>query len=144
MSKQESIRAIEAMIKNGYAETHVGYHAEYRFWAGDWQRGAYAQVAKSYGGTYRVYGHSYTEVFDRLLQLGFSHPDADHYLSPQEAAQIKGVTLNSLWRLLRDDQRRTAFFPRAIISGEGRRREYRLHPDDVRDWKPRRRAKQAQ
>lgn len=144
MSNQESIRAIEAMIENGYAETHVGYHAEYRFWAGDWRRGAYAQIAEPYGGTYRVYGRSYAEVLDHLFQRGFTMPRIDSYLSPQEAAQIKGVALNSLWRLLRDDQRRAAFFPRAIISGEGRRREYRLHPDDVRDWKPRRRAKLAQ
>ena len=62
------------------------------------------------------------------------------WYSPKEAAQIKGVTLNSLLRLLRDERRRAAFFPSAIIRGEGRRREYRLHPDDVLLWKPRSRA----
>lgn len=62
------------------------------------------------------------------------------WLSPKEAAKIKDVSLNSLLRLLRDERRRAAFFPSAVIRGEGRRREYLLHPDDVLLWKPRSRA----
>lgn len=53
---------IEMLINNGYAETHVGYHSEYQIWNGYPRRGAYAQIAAPYGGTKRLYAHSYAEL----------------------------------------------------------------------------------
>ena len=55
---------IENIIRNesDYAETHVGYHAEYRQFNGIWVRGAYAQIARPHGGTYRIYAQSYSEL----------------------------------------------------------------------------------
>ena len=68
MTKQETIAAmIETRIENGYAETHVGYHADYRMWHGEWRRGAYAQIAASYGGTKRIYARSYAELYKSLV-----------------------------------------------------------------------------
>ena len=55
-------KEIEILIQNGYAETHVGYHAEYRMWKGEWRRGAYAQIAAPYNGTIRIYERSYAEL----------------------------------------------------------------------------------
>lgn len=67
MTKQETIAAIEKLIENGYAETHLGYHAEYRMWNSEWRRGAYAQIAQPYGGTKRIYERSYAELYTTLL-----------------------------------------------------------------------------
>jgi hypothetical protein len=53
---------IKRLIQNGYPETHVGYHAEYRNWKGEWVRGCYAQIAAPYGGTIRIYERSYAEL----------------------------------------------------------------------------------
>ena len=53
---------IAKLIENGYAETEVGYHSEYRLWKGEWRRGAYAQIAAPYGGTIRLYARSYAEL----------------------------------------------------------------------------------
>jgi len=59
---------IGQLIENGYPETHVGYHAEYRMWKGEWRRGAYAQIAKPYGGTIRLYARSYAELLIDVLE----------------------------------------------------------------------------
>ena len=53
---------IEKLIANGFAETHVGFHAEYRSWDMRWQRGVYAQIAESFGDTRRIYAKSYAEL----------------------------------------------------------------------------------
>jgi hypothetical protein len=55
-------KEIERLIRNGYSETHVGYHAEYRNWKGEWVRGCYAQIAAPYGGTIRIYAPSYAKL----------------------------------------------------------------------------------
>jgi hypothetical protein len=65
MNKQIK-ETIREKISNGYAETHVGYHAEYRMWHGEWQRGCYAQIAALYGGTIRIYGESYAELLENI------------------------------------------------------------------------------
>lgn len=49
-------------IWNGYAETEVGYHAEYRMWGDEWVKGCYAQIAAPYDGTVRVYAPSWKEL----------------------------------------------------------------------------------
>lgn len=67
--KTEIKRQIESLIKNGYTETHVGYHAEYRFWRGNWRRGVYAQIAAPYGGTLRIYERSYAELLTTILEM---------------------------------------------------------------------------
>jgi hypothetical protein len=61
-------RQIEQLIANGYAETEVGYHSEYRLWKGEWRRGCYAQIAKPYGGTIRLYARSYAELLIDVLE----------------------------------------------------------------------------
>lgn len=56
---------IQNLIENGYSETHVGYHPEYRTIScngGEFYRGCYAQIAKPYGGTTRLYANSYAEL----------------------------------------------------------------------------------
>ncbi len=67
MSKKQLIAKIEALIENGYAETHVGYHAKYQMWNDYERRGAYAQIAQPYGGTKRIYERSYSELYTTLL-----------------------------------------------------------------------------
>ncbi len=56
-------KEIEKLIENGYAETHVGYHSDYRFWNGTLRRGCYAQITKPFGGTVRIYQSSYSELY---------------------------------------------------------------------------------
>ena len=60
-------KKIEEWIKNEFAETHVGYHREYRMWNGFWYRGCYAQIAEPYGRTIRIYAASYDELYERIL-----------------------------------------------------------------------------
>lgn len=67
-TNQEIKVSVASKIENGYAETHVGYHAEYRFWNGTEQRGAYAQIAAPYGGTIRIYARSYSELEISVLE----------------------------------------------------------------------------
>lgn len=67
-NSQEIKANIESKIENGYAETHVGYHADYQFWNGTEQRGAYAQIAAPYGGTIRIYDRSYSELEVSVLE----------------------------------------------------------------------------
>lgn len=67
MNKKQIIAKINELIENGYAETHVGYHAEYRIWNGTEQRGCYAQIAAPYGGTVRIYATSYAELLEKVL-----------------------------------------------------------------------------
>lgn len=69
MNRNQLISKIESMIANGYAETHVGYHAEYcAFNGGEFKRGVYAQIAQPYGGTYRVYAGSYVELLEAVTE----------------------------------------------------------------------------
>lgn len=60
----------------------------------------------------------------------------EDYVSPEDAAEIKGVGVNTLYRLLRNEARRLKFFPRAMSEGEGKRRVWHLHKDDVQAWRP--------
>lgn len=102
-----------------------------------------ADIIDGFAATTGLHWASETDAYEAFAMGAedAARPTEDFYLTPQDAAQMKGVTLKSLYRLLRDDKRRAAFFPRAVVSGEGRRREYRLHPDDVKQWTVRRRAK---
>ena len=59
------------MISNGYSDTYVGYHAEYRPWGAEWRRGAFAQISETYSAPYRIYGHSYADLYDNLITAGF-------------------------------------------------------------------------
>ncbi len=68
MNRKQTIAKIEGLIENGYAETHVGYHAEYREWNGCLRRGCYAQIARPYGGTKRLYERSYAELLTSVLE----------------------------------------------------------------------------
>ena len=67
MNRKESVQKIEALIDNGYAETHVAYHAENRLWGQSWQRGCYAQIAEPYAGTIRIYAASYAELLNDVV-----------------------------------------------------------------------------
>lgn len=62
MNNYQRKQHIAKKIQNGFAETHVGFHSEYRMWQGEWVRGAYAQIAAPYGGTTRIYANSYREL----------------------------------------------------------------------------------
>lgn len=62
MTSAQAKSKVQELISNGYAETHLGYHSEYRFWHGTEQRGCYAQIAAPYGGTVRIYERSYPEL----------------------------------------------------------------------------------
>lgn len=62
MTSAQAKAKVEELIENGYAETHVGYHSEYRIWNGYQQRGCYAQIALPHGGTKRIYERSYQEL----------------------------------------------------------------------------------
>lgn len=67
-------KQIEALIGNGYAETEIGYHAEFRsFQGGEFQRGCYAQIAAPYGGMRRVYATSYAELLVKVESAVASH-----------------------------------------------------------------------
>lgn len=57
---------IRTLINNEYAETGVSYHAEYRNWHGQWQRGCYAQIAAPMGGTIRIYAPSYAALLEAV------------------------------------------------------------------------------
>lgn len=59
---------IESKIDNGYAETHIGYHPDYRFWNGVEHKGCYAQIAAPYGGSKRIYADSYSELEIMVLE----------------------------------------------------------------------------
>lgn len=58
------------------------------------------------------------------------------FLSPEQAAEAKGVATNTLHRLLRNPKRAERFFERSTWDGEGKRRVWLLHPDDVKEWTP--------
>lgn len=63
-------------------------------------------------------------------------PDWQDYCSPEAAASTKGVNVRTLWRILRDDKRRAEHFPQAIPEGEGGRREWHIHIEDLVKWQP--------
>lgn len=71
MTRKQIIRQIEAKIDNGYAETHVSYHADWRYidCNREFFRGCYAQIAEPYGGTRRIYADSYAELLEKIKQL---------------------------------------------------------------------------
>lgn len=68
MSNKNLKQKIYDLIDNGYAETHVGYHADYQYFKNNFRRGAYAHIALPFGGTYRVYERSYEELYTTILQ----------------------------------------------------------------------------
>lgn len=75
MDKRKSLanikQEIQQEIDNGYAETIVGFHSDYRaFMGGEFKRGAYAQIAAPYGGTKRIYAPSYAALLDKIRSLG--------------------------------------------------------------------------
>lgn len=57
-------------------------------------------------------------------------------MTVDEAATLKGVAPNTIYRLLRDDDRRHRIFPKAISVGEGRRKVWVLDEDEVVAWQP--------
>lgn len=63
-------------------------------------------------------------------------PDWQDYVSVEAAASTKGVALNTLYRLLRDAARRAEHFPQAIPEGEGTRRVWHIHIEDLVKWEP--------
>lgn len=63
-------------------------------------------------------------------------PDEMNYCTPEAAASTKGVDVRTIYRILRDDERRAKHFPRAIAAGEGTRRTWRIHIDDLVAWQP--------
>lgn len=71
---------------------------------------------------------------DGYLAYAKSHPE--FFVSPEKAAEIKSVAPNTLWRLLRDDDKCAAWFSDSIADGEDKRRVWYLHINDVRGWKP--------
>lgn len=67
MSNKKIIARIEELIENGYAETHVDYHPDFRFVDGEYRRGCYALIALPYDGTGRTYASSYAELLDNII-----------------------------------------------------------------------------
>jgi len=63
-------------------------------------------------------------------------PDESEYCGPFAAAATKGVDVRTLYTILRDDERRNKLFPRAIAEGEGTRRTWHIHFEDLAAWKP--------
>ncbi len=69
MRTNKTIKAnIESKIENGFAETGIGFHSDYRMWNGVEQRGAYAQIAETHGGTKRIYARSWSELEISVLE----------------------------------------------------------------------------
>lgn len=85
------------------------------------------------------YGSPPPEAIEKAWYQGLrdsGHPDEYDYCSPEAAASTKGVAVNTLYRLLRDDERRAEHFPRAISQGEGTRRVWHIHFEDLVKWQP--------
>lgn len=68
MTNKEIKNRIMHIIENGYAETSVGYHPEYRWVHGNWRRGAFARIAGRYGATVTLYANSYRELLDTVRE----------------------------------------------------------------------------
>lgn len=66
MTSAQAKSKVQELVANEYSETHVGYHANYRQWNGEFKRGCYAQVAAPYGGTIRIYASSYAQLLDNV------------------------------------------------------------------------------
>lgn len=85
------------------------------------------------------YGSPAPADIERAWYQGFrdsSAPDFQDYVSVEAAASTKGVAPNTLYRLLRDDDRRAEHFPKAIPQGEGTRRVWHIHAEDLMHWQP--------
>jgi hypothetical protein len=68
--------------------------------------------------------------------LAFAKQRPDLFLSPAEAATKKQVDVNTIWRMLRDKKRVDRYFQRSVYDGDGKRRIWYLHIDDVNEWVP--------
>lgn len=97
-----------------------------------------------YDATYHPFG-SASDEFQELLQamragLGDGYlsyaKESGIFLSPEQAAEAKGVATNTIYRLLRNPKRVERFFERSTYDGDGKRRVWYLHPSDVKAWKP--------
>lgn len=79
-----------------------------------------------------------TGMNDGYLAYAKNHPEL--FVSPDKAAEMKGVDVNTIHRLLRDENKVDAWFSDSISDGEGKRRVWFLHVKDVSEWKPNSRA----
>ena len=68
--------------------------------------------------------------YRRYIQL---HPEK--FITPEEAAQQRGIALNNLLIFLRNDKRSSPFLFKSFVEGEGKRRQWYLHIDDVAAFK---------
>jgi hypothetical protein len=59
------------------------------------------------------------------------------YLTPQEVADLKHKTRQSVINILQDEERRKEIFPNAIKEGEGKRGLWKIPLDEARAWQPR-------
>ena len=57
-------------------------------------------------------------------------------MSPKEVAALKKVNVMTVWRILRDDERRAAIFPGATSFGEGARKLWDIPADEAEAWTP--------
>lgn len=85
------------------------------------------------------YGAPPPDALEKAWYQGFRDsgaPDWQDYVRPEAAASTKGVDVNTLYRILRDDDRRVKLFPKAIPEGEGTRRIWHIHIEDLVAWQP--------
>lgn len=57
-------------------------------------------------------------------------------MSPKEVAAIKKISVESVRRILRDEQRRLKVFPHASSIGEGKSKRWDIPAEDVKKWHP--------
>lgn len=68
--------------------------------------------------------------------LAYAKSHSELFVSPEKAAEIKAVVPNTIWRLLRNEAKAEDLFSDSIADGEGKRRVWYLHINDVNSWKP--------
>lgn len=59
------------------------------------------------------------------------------YLSPEEVANLKQKTRQSVINILSSDKRRNEIFPNAIKEGIGKRGLWKIPLEEARAWQPR-------
>lgn len=63
--------------------------------------------------------------------------NAEKYMSPEALAEVKGVSRQSVYNLLQNEERRLEMLPGAIKVGEGRRGVWYIPRDEGQAWEPR-------
>lgn len=122
----------------------LGLAGEWCFVSSNVDRALAQANGMSYDVDYHPYGY-YSDEFQMFLRamtagihdgyLAYAK-ESGFFLSPEQAAKTKGVATNTIYRLLRNEKRVDQYFGRSPCDGDGKRRVWYLHPDDVKDWQP--------